>query len=62
VASPSGDGRRYYLILDGSVAHGATALPRWSCIWTAGEAAPPVLTAGPDGVDIVVLQFPQEKT
>jgi hypothetical protein len=62
VASPLGDGDRYYLIVEGSVAHGATALPRWSCIWKAGDAAHPVLTAGPEGVDVVIVQFPQEKT
>jgi hypothetical protein len=62
VASPPGGGGRYYLIVEGSVTHGTTALPRWSCIWKAGEAAHPVLTAGADGVDVVVVQFPQEKT
>ena len=61
MASPPGDGGRYYLIVEGSVTHGATALPRWSCIWKAGEAAHPALTAGPEGVDVVVVQFPQEK-
>jgi hypothetical protein len=62
VASPPGDGGRYYLIVEGSVTHDTTALPRWSCIWKAGDATHPALTAGPDGVDIVVVQFPQERT
>jgi len=62
VASPPGDGGRYYLIVGGSVTHDTTALPRWSCIWKAGDATHPALTAGPDGVDIVVVQFPQERT
>jgi len=61
VASPPGDGGRYYLIVEGSATHDATTLPRWSCIWKAGEAAHPALIAGPAGVDIVVVQFPQEK-
>ena len=30
--------------------------------WKAADAAHPALTAGPEGVDIVVGQFPKEKT
>jgi hypothetical protein len=62
VPSPAGDGGRYYLILEGSVAHGATALPRWSCIWKADGAPHPALIAGPEGADVAVVQFPLEKT
>jgi len=58
--SPAGDGARYYLILGGSAEHGGMALPRWSCVWKARDAAHPALTAGADGADIVVVQFPRE--
>ena len=61
VTSPPGEGSRYYLIVEGSVGHGAAALPRWSSTWKAGDAVHPALTAGPDGVDVVVVQFPKEK-
>ena len=62
VASPPGDGGRYYLIVAGSAAGGATALTRWSCVWKPAGAVHPALSAGPDGADIVVVQFPEEAT
>ena len=55
--APRGGGR-YYLVVEGAAAHGATALPRWSCVWAAAGAEGPPLVAGPDGVGIVVVQFP----
>jgi len=59
-ASPPGDGGRYYLVVAGSALGGATALPRWSCVWKPAGAAHPALAAGPGGADIVVVQFPEE--
>src|SRR5690349_6962692 len=58
VQVPSGDGGRYYLVVEGSATRGATALPRWSCIWTAAGADAPVIIAGPNGVGVVIVQFP----
>ena len=62
VASPPGDGPRYYLLVAGSATHGPTTLPLWSCVWKADNAAHPALTAGPDGADVVVVQFPRGDT
>jgi hypothetical protein len=60
--APRGDGRRYYLVVEGSATQGATQgatqLPRWSCIWAAAGAEAPALTAGPEGAGVVVIQFP----
>jgi len=60
VASPSGAGGRYYLIVSGSAADGTTALPRWSCIWKPAGARHPALEAGEHGTDVVVVQFPED--
>ena len=62
VESPPGDGGRYYLIVDGSATEGTTALPRWSCVWKAADAAHPALVAGPEGAGVVVVQFPTGET
>jgi hypothetical protein len=51
-------GGRYYLVVEGAATHEGTALPHWSCVWTAAGAEAPALLAGPDGVGIVVVQFP----
>jgi rubredoxin len=45
---PAGDG--YFI--DGAV------LPQWSCAFAGQGETPPVLLAGPDGLDAIILQFP----
>jgi hypothetical protein len=61
VAHPPGDGGRYHLIVEGSVAHDERELPRWSCVWTGPRTARPRLIAGSAGAAVVVAQFPERE-
>jgi hypothetical protein len=58
IGFPTGDGGRYYLVVEGSATHGATSLPSLSCVWAAPGAETPALIAGPQGAGILVVQFP----
>jgi hypothetical protein len=60
VEHPAGDGGRYYLVLDGTVEHGADELGRWSCVWAGPHEDRPSLVAGPAGARLVVVQFPRD--
>jgi hypothetical protein len=56
---PAGSGGQYYLVVRGSLA-GERVLPTGSLLWVdAGESAP-MLTAGSDGCELLVLQFPHD--
>lgn len=54
---PSDGGGQYYLVCGGDVRMGDKHMPRWSLAHVAGGEASPELTAGPDGADVLVLQF-----
>jgi len=53
----SDGGGQYYLVCEGDVTHAGKRLPRRSLIHVAPGETPPVLEAGPDGADILVVQF-----
>lgn len=50
----------YYLVLDGSLT-GDEDLPRFSLIWAEATEEAPVLTAGPEGADVLIMQFPEKR-
>ncbi len=50
-------GGRYYLVCRGAVAVDGKSLPERSLLHVAAEEALPMLTAGPDGADVLALQF-----
>ena len=50
-------GGQYYLVCEGAVTHNSKVLPQWSLAHVlAGEDAP-TMQAGPEGADVLVLQF-----
>jgi hypothetical protein len=54
---PSDAGGQYYLVCAGSVSQDSKLLPRHSLIHVAPHESSPMLTAGEDGADILMLQF-----
>ncbi|MCC7083277.1 MAG: hypothetical protein IT530_21625 [Burkholderiales bacterium] len=56
---PAGCGGQFYLVLSGSLHHGATDLPPWSVGFAAASEPAPILNAGAAGAEVMVLQFPQ---
>lgn len=55
----AGEGR-YYMVVDGLLDADGQTYPRWSCIFCARGEAQPVLRAGPDGLILLALQFPDD--
>ena len=54
---PAGDG--YFIVVaEGGWDHDGTILPQWSCGFASQGETPPVLLAGPGGLDAIILQFP----
>lgn len=60
VADP-GSGGWYYLVMDGSLSVEGEPLPGMSLIHVAGDEAPPKLTAGEAGADVLIMQFPRKR-
>ncbi len=55
---PASDGGgQYYLVCEGEVAEGGKTLPQWSLLHVEPGEAAPLLTAGPNGADVLTLQF-----
>jgi len=58
MTGPASDGGgQYYLVCEGEVRQDGKTLPQWSLMHVAPGEAAPVLTAGPEGADVLVLQF-----
>ena len=58
---PQGSGGQYYLVMSGSVAVDGNDLPKFSLIFVGANEEAPVLVAGPDGADLLVMQFPVKR-
>lgn len=55
---PMSGGGQYYVVLDGSLAHGGQDYERWSCIFVEPPEAALQISAGPFGLEALVLQYP----
>ncbi|MCA8927916.1 MAG: hypothetical protein KDC18_07580 [Alphaproteobacteria bacterium] len=53
----SDGGGQYYLVCEGEVAQHGKTLPQWSLLYVAAGEPAPVLTAGAEGADVLMLQF-----
>lgn len=53
-----GDGQ-YHVVVNGSLAHQDAELPRWSCQFAFPDEGAVPVTAGPTGVELLVLRFPK---
>ncbi len=56
----SGGGGRFHIVVGGSVAKEETELTWLSTIWADPDEMPQVLQAGPNGAEVLVLQFPHD--
>ena len=56
---PAGGGGQYHVVVGGSMVDGDQALPRLSCHFVTADEAAVSVTAGPEGLDLLVLQFPR---
>lgn len=50
---------QYWVVTDGTMVCDGAELPRLSCSFVAPDEAPLQAVAGPDGLDVVVMQFPR---
>lgn len=50
---------QYWVVADGTMVCEGSALPRLSCSFVKPHEAPLEAVAGPDGLDVVVMQFPR---
>lgn len=55
---PGQGGGQYVIVAAGSLRHEGVALPRLSCLYVSSEEGPLALQAGPDGLEVLVMQFP----
>ena len=63
LSQPDGDGPlqdRFLVIVAGSLLHSERAFGLYSCIHVAAGEPSPVLIAGPDGAQVLLIQFPPE--
>jgi hypothetical protein len=56
---PREGGGQYLLVVMGEAVHGERTLPRLSAIFASHDERPPNIMAGPAGLELLVLQFPQ---
>jgi hypothetical protein len=52
-------GGRFHVVVGGALMEGTHLLVRNACIWRDSDEAPPNLRSGPDGAEVLVLQYPQ---
>ena len=56
---PSSGAGQFWLVLSGSVVRADVTLPERSCVFVYPEDTPFTATAGPDGLEVLALQFPR---
>jgi hypothetical protein len=52
---------QYWVVTGGSLIHADAPLPKLSCVFVYPDDAPLRAVAGPDGVEVVAMQFPVHK-
>lgn len=58
--SAAGTGGQYLLVADGKLRLAAKAYEKWSAVFVTADEPPPLIVAGPEGLDLLVLQFPEK--
>ena len=58
-ARPAG---QYGVVLAGALLHGGATYGQWSCWYTGEDEPAPLLEAGPEGADLIVLNFPDPRS
>ena len=55
---PMSGGGQYYIVLDGELCYAQSALEKWSCMFVTPPESSPKVTAGSEGGEALILQFP----
>lgn len=58
---PASGRGQYWVVADGTMVVDGAELPRLSCSFVNPDEAPQSAAAGPDGLDVVVMQFPRRE-
>jgi hypothetical protein len=58
---PKRGGGQYLIVAGGTMLHDGEALPRLSCAYVGRDETPMTLQAGPDGLEVMIAQFPKEE-
>ena len=53
---------RFCVVLAGSAVVAQEVLPPWSCVWMSHGEQPEQIMAGPEGAELLTLQFPNTQT
>jgi hypothetical protein len=56
--APGQGGGQYILVAGGTLLHAGVVFPSLSCVYVSAEGNPFALHAGPDGLEVLILQFP----
>ncbi len=57
--SPAGGGGQCWVVARGALLSGEHSFDALSCLFVGPKEAPPEMVAGPNGADLIVLQFPE---
>lgn len=57
--SAGGTGGQYLLVAEGDLALAGQLYERWSTLFVTADEPPPTIQAGPHGLDLLLLQFPE---
>jgi hypothetical protein len=57
--APEQGGGQYVIVAGGFLLHNGITFPRLSCVYVSCDEGPFALQAGPDGLEVLVLQFPR---
>lgn len=56
---PASGGGQYHVVVGGALVHEGISLPRLSCLFLSSTESPLAITAGPEGLELLMLQFPR---
>jgi len=59
LADAADTGGQYLLVTAGELRLGETPYEKWSALFVTADEPPPEIAAGPDGLDVLILQFPE---
>ncbi|WP_158932893.1 hypothetical protein [Acidisphaera sp. S103] len=59
---PANGRGQYWVVTDGTLTRDNESLPKLSCVFVYPDDAPFEAAAGPDGTEVIVMQFPLHKT
>jgi hypothetical protein len=56
--SPAGSAGQFMIVANGAIDHAGTRLKRWENLFVSADEAAYTITAGPEGAEVLLLQYP----